>query len=233
MGWSSGGRSFKDEFPLNHEGLEHLFGALETAVPPTDREIYTLDQFVAELAPVAGLRPVNVHKRRVRYEVGGCTSEVTELTADEHKSQNDRNRVRGRGRGRCRGPVGWPRGLPEHQLRQRPHGHPGRRPSALRGDRRWHQLGEVPHRRTTAGRQLQARRRPGRDHASRRRSRRNQADRAAEPLERTTKAIAAMADEARQAGVRAIAVVATAAFRLAENQQEVRRVRSREGRRQG
>ena len=37
---------------------------------------------VAELAPRAGLRPVNVHKRRVRYKVGGCTSEVTDVVAD-------------------------------------------------------------------------------------------------------------------------------------------------------
>jgi exopolyphosphatase/guanosine-5'-triphosphate,3'-diphosphate pyrophosphatase len=62
--------------------VERIFDALGQRAPALTRESYTLDQFVAELAPQAGLRPVNVHKRRVRYKVGGCTSEVTDVIAD-------------------------------------------------------------------------------------------------------------------------------------------------------
>ena len=52
-------------------------------MPPLAREAYTLDQFVAELAPAAGtMRPVAVHKRRVRYVIGGCTAEVSDVVAD-------------------------------------------------------------------------------------------------------------------------------------------------------
>lgn len=72
----------KARFPLAGPELEPVFAALEVPLPRFDRASYTLDQFLSELAPTAGIRPVTVIKRRVRYTVGGCTSEVTHLTAD-------------------------------------------------------------------------------------------------------------------------------------------------------
>jgi exopolyphosphatase/guanosine-5'-triphosphate,3'-diphosphate pyrophosphatase len=72
----------KAEFPVGSADVARIFDALGLKAPALGRETYTLDAFKAELAPAAGLRPINVHKRRVRYKVGGCTSEVTDTVAD-------------------------------------------------------------------------------------------------------------------------------------------------------
>ncbi|HEY7737768.1 MAG TPA: Ppx/GppA family phosphatase [Candidatus Limnocylindria bacterium] len=70
-------------FPIPAADVTKVFEALRQPVPDLAREAYTLDQFREELvAPHQVLRTVNVHKRRVRYVVGGCTSEVTDLVAD-------------------------------------------------------------------------------------------------------------------------------------------------------
>ena len=77
----------KATFPLASDSIKELFGALSMDAPALERDAYTLDQFLAELAPDAGLRPAYVHKRRVRYVVGGCTSEVSEVTVEGHPTR--------------------------------------------------------------------------------------------------------------------------------------------------
>ena len=72
----------KTAFPLAAGDVAKAFEALGLAPPPMARDTYTFDEFVAELAGPGGLRPVAVHKRRVRYVINGCTSEVTDVTAD-------------------------------------------------------------------------------------------------------------------------------------------------------
>ncbi len=73
----------KAEFPLTADNLAEVFQALGATAPDLAREDYTLDQVVAEVVGTGGrLRAVKVHKRRVRYTVGGCTSELTDVTAD-------------------------------------------------------------------------------------------------------------------------------------------------------
>jgi exopolyphosphatase/guanosine-5'-triphosphate,3'-diphosphate pyrophosphatase len=73
----------KAGFPLAAPDVERVLQALRLPVPPLARQAYTLDQFVAEIAPAAGtMRPVAVHKRRVRYVIGGCTAEVSDVVAD-------------------------------------------------------------------------------------------------------------------------------------------------------
>jgi exopolyphosphatase/guanosine-5'-triphosphate,3'-diphosphate pyrophosphatase len=73
----------KAGFPLAVSDVEHVLQALRLPVPPLESEAYTLDQFVAEIAPAAGtMRPVAVHTRRVRYVIGGCTAEVSDVVAD-------------------------------------------------------------------------------------------------------------------------------------------------------
>ena len=73
----------KAGFPLPAADVTRVFESLRMPVPALAREAYTLDQFVDELvAPSGTLRAVQVHKRRVRYKVGGCTSEVSDVTAD-------------------------------------------------------------------------------------------------------------------------------------------------------
>ena len=73
----------KQSFPLSAADMRNVCAALNLTAPQLDRDAYTLDQFLDEIVGPSGvLRPANVHKRRVRYKVGGCTSEVTEIRAD-------------------------------------------------------------------------------------------------------------------------------------------------------
>jgi exopolyphosphatase/guanosine-5'-triphosphate,3'-diphosphate pyrophosphatase len=73
----------KQDFPLPAADAATAFALLGLAAPRLVRDAYTLQQFVDELAtPEAGLRPVQVHKRRVRYTVGGCASELSDVLAD-------------------------------------------------------------------------------------------------------------------------------------------------------
>jgi exopolyphosphatase/guanosine-5'-triphosphate,3'-diphosphate pyrophosphatase len=65
-----------------------VLGALDITVPQLERESWTIDQFLADFGDDGKvLRPVNVHKRRVRYQINGCTSELTHVTADGHASK--------------------------------------------------------------------------------------------------------------------------------------------------
>jgi exopolyphosphatase / guanosine-5'-triphosphate,3'-diphosphate pyrophosphatase len=73
----------KAGFPLSAADASRVFDALKLTAPALARDAYTLDQFIEELAtPTGALRAVRVHKRRVRYTVGGCTAEVSEVIAD-------------------------------------------------------------------------------------------------------------------------------------------------------
>lgn len=73
----------KQGFPLPAADAAKVYALLGLAAPTLAREAYALDQFVAEVvAPGGALRPVQVHKRRVRYTVGGCTAELSDVTAD-------------------------------------------------------------------------------------------------------------------------------------------------------
>jgi exopolyphosphatase / guanosine-5'-triphosphate,3'-diphosphate pyrophosphatase len=72
----------KAPFPISSADALAVLGRLG-ASPPADREKYTLRELVDELVePTDGLRPVRVHKRRSRYTIGGCMTELTELRTD-------------------------------------------------------------------------------------------------------------------------------------------------------
>lgn len=73
----------KQPFPLRAADAVEVFASLGLASPALARDAYSLDEFVRELAAPGGtLQLVSVRKRRVRYTVGGCTSEVTEVQAE-------------------------------------------------------------------------------------------------------------------------------------------------------
>jgi exopolyphosphatase/guanosine-5'-triphosphate,3'-diphosphate pyrophosphatase len=73
----------KQPFPLQAADAAKAFEWLGLAAPTLARDAYSLDQFVGEVVtPGGALQSVRVHKRRVRYSVGGCTSEVTDVRAD-------------------------------------------------------------------------------------------------------------------------------------------------------
>jgi exopolyphosphatase/guanosine-5'-triphosphate,3'-diphosphate pyrophosphatase len=72
----------KQGFPLAAADARKVFAALDLVAPALERDAYTQNQFLDELIALGdAVRTVEVHKRRVRYEIGGCTSEVTEIEA--------------------------------------------------------------------------------------------------------------------------------------------------------
>jgi len=73
----------KQPFPLPAADVATVYALLGLTAPLLTRDAYSLDQFINELAgPGAGLRPVKVHKRRVRYAVGGCLAELSDIWVD-------------------------------------------------------------------------------------------------------------------------------------------------------
>ena len=73
----------KVAFPLAPADLAIVTKALRLPSTPSDDAAASLDGFLAEVArPGSPVRAVAVHKRRVRYAPGGCTAEVSDVTAD-------------------------------------------------------------------------------------------------------------------------------------------------------
>jgi exopolyphosphatase/guanosine-5'-triphosphate,3'-diphosphate pyrophosphatase len=73
----------KEGFPLPADTVREVFKAMDVPAPSLDRSEYTMEQFLTELLePHPAVRVVEVHKRRVRYTVGGCMSEVSDVTAN-------------------------------------------------------------------------------------------------------------------------------------------------------
>ncbi len=67
----------KAQFPLDDSAARTVFEGLRTPLPPISPEGLTLDAVVAaaESGAAGGLRAVEVHKRRIRYTLGGCQAE--------------------------------------------------------------------------------------------------------------------------------------------------------------
>lgn len=72
----------KAEFPVSASVIASVFEALDIEAPALNRDSYELDAFLSELIEPSAVRPVDVHKHRVRYVVNGCASEVTDVVAD-------------------------------------------------------------------------------------------------------------------------------------------------------
>jgi exopolyphosphatase/guanosine-5'-triphosphate,3'-diphosphate pyrophosphatase len=78
----------KVAFPLAAADVTKVFLALRQPMPRLSRDDYTLEQFRDELvAPGAALRAVDVHKRRMRYTIAGCLSEVSDVVADGQQTR--------------------------------------------------------------------------------------------------------------------------------------------------
>ena len=74
----------KAAFPLDAEDAGRVFDTLELPAPPLRRQRYGRDEFLGDAAGRDGpLQRVDVHKRRVRYTIDGCVSEVTDLVAGD------------------------------------------------------------------------------------------------------------------------------------------------------
>jgi exopolyphosphatase/guanosine-5'-triphosphate,3'-diphosphate pyrophosphatase len=209
----------KASFPISADEALSALASLEVAVP-VERSAYTLDELLDELVrPSDGLLAVRVLKRRQRYTIGGCTTELTELHTDVGDTRTvaieseDPARVTATVRelGLSSLPnVSFPRGLKTLA------GLGARRFAVLdvgtnsvkfhigerRADGSWE---------TVVDRAEVTRLGEGLQESGRLQS---------EPMERTAEAIATMADEASRAGVEAIAAVGTAGLRIATNSAE-------------
>ena len=211
----------KQAFPLARADLTHVFDSLHTAPLPLQRSSYTVAQFLDELVVPSGVvRPVKVHKRRVRYAVDGCTSEVTEITAGGKttrsiaiESENASAVIAARASVGLSGYLNtsYPRGL-----RALLESVPDRYAVIDAGTNsvKFH----IAERDATGSMRTLV------DRAEMTRLGEGLAERreiGPEAIERTASAIADMVSEAKQYGVRAIAAVGTAGLRMAANSASV------------
>jgi len=208
-------------FPLPAAAVSRVFEALGVAPSPLARDGYTLDQLRAELvAPSGVVRAVTVHKRRVRYTLGGCKAETADLDVGGQDARTiaieseDASAVIAAVRGvglAASVNTSYPRGLaalvdagPARYAvidvgTNSVKFHVGERDAGGRwrtvADRaELTRLGEDLHIHNVIS---------------------------AEPLERTLAAIAGMVEEARRLGVRATAAAGTAGLRAARNRDDV------------
>jgi exopolyphosphatase/guanosine-5'-triphosphate,3'-diphosphate pyrophosphatase len=73
----------KEPFPLAATTATGVLERLAASGPAPERDAYTLREFVRELVvPSPELLAVQVHKRRHRYTIGGCMTELTDLRTD-------------------------------------------------------------------------------------------------------------------------------------------------------
>jgi exopolyphosphatase/guanosine-5'-triphosphate,3'-diphosphate pyrophosphatase len=73
----------KAGFPLPAAEAAKVLEALRLPIPTPVRASYTLDEFIAQFAaPGGAIRAVKVRKRRTRYTVGGCMAELSEVVAN-------------------------------------------------------------------------------------------------------------------------------------------------------
>jgi exopolyphosphatase/guanosine-5'-triphosphate,3'-diphosphate pyrophosphatase len=211
----------KAGFPMAVGDARRVAAALGIEGASLDREAYTLEQFLDEVAARSGVvRAVPVHKRRVRYTVEGCSSEFTDVVADGRSTRTiaieseDAQAVAS-----AVGSVGlegyvntnYPRGLaalldgtsPRYAVidvgTNSVKFHVGERDD----EGRWRAVvdrAEV----TRLGEGIEQSGEIGDD-----------------PMERTAVAIRGMVDEARREGARAIVAVGTAGLRAATNRDQV------------
>jgi exopolyphosphatase/guanosine-5'-triphosphate,3'-diphosphate pyrophosphatase len=208
-------------FPLPRADVVKVFEALRRPTPELAREAYSLQEFTDELVvPTDGLRMVPVHKRRVRYEIGGCTSEVSDVTVDGKEirtvaiESEDAAAVSAAVRSVGLGDyanTSYPRGLADLV-----DGAPQRFAVIDCGTNsiKFHLAERLPDGRWTvlADRAEVTRLGEGIEESG---------EIGPEPLERAVTAIRGMVEEARAADVRAIAAVGTAGLRMAANRQVV------------
>jgi exopolyphosphatase/guanosine-5'-triphosphate,3'-diphosphate pyrophosphatase len=220
----------KTGFPLAAVDVGRVFDALRLPMPDLAHAAYSLEQFVGELAvPSGGLRAIEVHKHRVRYTVGGCMAEVSDIEAAGRRvktiaiESEDRGAVIAAVRGVGLGGyvnTSYPSGLAA-LIEDRPARyavidagtnsikfHIGERAA----DGTWRPVvdrAEV----TRLGQDLEQR-----------------GSIAPEALERTIDAIAGMVEEAKAAGVLAIAAAGTAGLRVAtDSAAAIEAIRARTG----
>jgi exopolyphosphatase/guanosine-5'-triphosphate,3'-diphosphate pyrophosphatase len=211
----------KAGFPLPATEVGSVLKSLRVPVPRLERTAYTLEQLLDEVVrPSPDLAAVEVHKKRQRYTISGCLSELTEVRTDRGSTRtiavesDDAARVIATVRELgldSRPNVNFPRGLKQLV------GFGGNRYAVIdvgtssvkfhigerNGSGRW---------RTIVDRSEVTRLGQGLDESGRL---------SAEAIERTAEAIAGMSEEAKQKRVISTAAVGTAGLRIAPNADEL------------
>ena len=72
----------KADFPISADDAKRVAAELGVDGFEPARARYALDELTAELARAGSVRAVAVHKRRVRYTVGGCMAELSDVVVD-------------------------------------------------------------------------------------------------------------------------------------------------------
>jgi exopolyphosphatase/guanosine-5'-triphosphate,3'-diphosphate pyrophosphatase len=211
----------KAGFPLPAAEAGRVLDTLGIQAPRLTRDAYTLERFLAELVePSGAVRAVRVRKRRRRYRMANCMAEAADLEVDGRVARTvaveseDRSAVMAAVRslgldGEAN--TGYPRGLwTGMDDRARRHAVIDVGTNSVKFN-----ISEHDPRggwRTIVDRAELTRLGEGLG---------EQGAIAAEPLERTADAIAAMVEEAHRQQVRVIAAVGTAGLRIARNREEV------------
>lgn len=220
----------KAGFPLSARDTAKVLGALHLSVPGGLRDSCTLDEFLESFAGQgSGIRVVRVHKRRVRYTIDGCMAELSDIMANDKATRTIAvesedaaavvHAITGLGLSGYTN-ISYPRAL-----------------TALIDDAPEFyaviDVGTNSVKFHIGARDSQGTWRTVADRAEVTRLGEGLAETGAigdAPLGRTVAAISGMVDEARRAGVRAIAAVGTAGLRIAANSAEaVAAVRERTG----
>jgi hypothetical protein len=79
----------KGEFPMDVAMIrDDVFPALEVGLPEFKRDVYTLEQYLAEIIePHPDLQAVAVHKRRFGFTINDCIAELGEIYINGAKIQ--------------------------------------------------------------------------------------------------------------------------------------------------
>ena len=211
----------KAGFPLPADQVKKVFAALRLDPPPLRRASYDLAQFIDELAVPSGrIRAISVQKRRVRYTVGGCMAELSEVVADGKPTRTiaveSEDAAAVIAAVRSLGLTGYVNTSYPRGLASLVDGAPNRYAVVDVGTNsiKFHVAEQSPEGRwrTVADRAEITRLGEGLDQT------RRIGDAA---LERAVAAIKGMVEEARQQGVLAIVAVGTAGLRIAENRDDV------------
>ncbi len=138
----------KAAFPLDAADAAVAFEALRQPLPTAALNEYTQVELLDELVePGAAVRLESVHKRRVRYTFNECMVESTDIAVGDRSTRT--LAVEAEDPAAVWATVTSPRARrPRQHERASRVAHPRqRRAPAVRGDRRGHELGEVPRRR--------------------------------------------------------------------------------------
>jgi exopolyphosphatase/guanosine-5'-triphosphate,3'-diphosphate pyrophosphatase len=211
----------KAGFPVSPADVTRVFEALRRAPPPLSRSTWSMDDFRRDFAGAGGpMRAVSVHKRRVRYAITPCALELSDVVADGQPTRTlaveSEDKAAVVALVRRMGLYGWSNTSYARGLAALIDGEPERYAvidvgtnsvkfhiGQRDGARGWSKVvdrAEV----TRLGEGLNT-----------------TGAIAPDALQRTAAALRAMVDEARQHGVRAIAVVGTAGVRIAKNRAAV------------